>query len=161
MKLYEINEVYQNLLALLEDEETSAEQLESAFENIKDELHVKVENYARIIKNTQAEVDAYKEEVARMTAKRRSLENNIERMKEAAEYAMRLQGEKKVKGELFTLAIQKNPPSLKIDIEPEELPQEFQTITISPNKEKIKAAIKNGKAIEWARLEQGESLRIR
>ena len=161
MKLYEINEVYQNLVALLEDEETSAEQLESAFENIKDELHVKVENYARIIKNTQAEVEAYKEEVARMTAKRRSLENNIERMKEAAEYAMRLQGEKKVKGELFTLAIQKNPPSLKIDIEPEELPQEFQTITISPNKEKIKAAIKNGKAIEWARLEQGESLRIR
>ena len=161
MKLYEINEVYQNLLALLEDEETSAEQLEGAFENIKDELHVKVENYARIIKNTQAEVEAYKEELARMTAKRRSLENNIERMKEAAEYAMRLQGEKKVKGELFTLAIQKNPPSLKIDIEPEELPQEFQTITISPNKEKIKAAIKNGKAIEWARLEQGESLRIR
>ena len=161
MKLYEINEVYQNLLALLEDEETSAEQLESAFENIKDELHVKVENYARIIKNTQAEVEAYKEEVARMTAKRRSLENNIERMKEAAEYAMRLQGEKKVKGELFTLAIQKNPPSLKIDIEPEELPQEFQTITISPNKEKIKAAIKEGKAIEGARLEQGESLRIR
>lgn len=161
MKLYEINEVYQNLVALLEDEETSAELLEVAFENIKDELHVKVENYARIIKNTQAEVEAYKEEVARMTAKRRSLENNIERMKEAAEYAMRLQGEKKVKGELFTLAIQKNPPSLKIDIEPEELPQEFQTITISPNKEKIKAAIKEGKAIEWARLEQGESLRIR
>ena len=113
MKLYEINEVYQNLVALLEDEGTSAEQLEGAFENIKDELHVKVENYARIIKNTQAEVEAYKEEVARMTAKRRSLEDNIERMKKAAEYAMRLQGEKKVKGELFTLAIQKNPPSLK------------------------------------------------
>lgn len=161
MKLYEINEVYQNLVALLEDEGTSAEQLEGAFENIKDELHVKVENYARIIKNTQAEVEAYKEEVARMTAKRRSLEDNIERMKKAAEYAMRLQGEKKVKGELFTLAIQKNPPSLKIDIEPEELPQEFQTITISANKEKIKAAIKEGRAIEWARLEQGESLRIR
>lgn len=161
MKLYEINEVYQNLVALLEDEGTSAEQLEGAFENIKDELHVKVENYARIIKNTQAEVEAYKEEVARMTAKRRSLEDNIERMKKAAEYAMWLQGEKKVKGELFTLAIQKNPPSLKIDIEPEELPQEFQTITISANKEKIKAAIKEGRAIEWARLEQGESLRIR
>ena len=85
----------------------------------------------------------------------------LEGMKKAAEYAMRLQGEKKVKGELFTLAIQKNPPSLKIDIEPEELPQEFQTITISANKEKIKAAIKEGRAIEWARLEQGESLRIR
>lgn len=161
MKLYEINEVYQNLLALLEDEETSAEQLAGAFENIKDELHVKVENYARIIKNVQAEVEAYKEEVARMTAKRKSLENNIGRMKEAAEYAMRLQGETKVKGELFTIAIQKNPPSLKIDIEPEELPQEFQTITITPNKEKIKEAIKEGKDIKWARLEQGESLRIR
>lgn len=56
ISLYELKDMYLNLMDLdLEDED-----LRAALENIDDEIEIKAENYAGVIKNLEAEVEAYK-----------------------------------------------------------------------------------------------------
>lgn len=54
ISLYELKDMYLNLMDLdLEDES-----LKAALENIDDEIEVKAENYAGLIKNLEAEAEA-------------------------------------------------------------------------------------------------------
>ena len=71
-------------------------------------------------------------------------------------------GKTKFKTELFNFGIQKNPPKLVLDKEVEDIPMDYY-IFQDPiaDKEKIKQELKEGKELDFAHLEQGESLRIR
>jgi hypothetical protein len=60
---------------------------------------------------------------------------------------------------LFTLAIQKNPDSCKVD--ESGLDEKWFKIERKPDTTKIKEALKAGEKIDCAWLESSESLRIR
>lgn len=83
--MYELNAGYKALLDAYESAENESEREEAVFNlvNLQDAIADKAEAYARIIRNKQAEVDALKNEVDRLTDKRRSAENVIERLKAA------------------------------------------------------------------------------
>lgn len=161
MKLYEINEIYMNIKTLLEDGEIDEEEAKSALENVEDELEVKAENYAIIMKGLDAEAKAIKEEEDRLARRRKSLENNSKWLKEQLEYSMNLQGKRKFKTNLFSFGIQNNPKSVKLDVDPFLLDEQFQKITITADKTAIKKALEVGETIEGAELVQTEGLRIR
>ena len=113
------------------------------------------------MKELKAIADARKAEAKRLLDGAKSVEANIDRMKAALMTAMKLTGKTKFKTELFGYGIQKNPPSLKIDM-PDRVPEEF----LIPQEPKVDSAaikkeLKEGVVYDWCHLEQSESLRIR
>ena len=83
MKLYELNEYWNNINELLEDAESEEqkEEFEKVLENINEEIEQKAENIAKVLKNLDANVEALKKEEERLGLKRKAIENNIKSLK--------------------------------------------------------------------------------
>lgn len=154
--LYELKNIYLNLLNL----DLESEDLQKALESIDDEIEVKAENYAKVIKNLEHEAEAYDTEIKRMTANKKALKNRADYLKKNLEEAMVALDKKKFKTTLFSFSIQKNPASLNI-IDEDKIPEDYYRLEKVFNKNDIKEALKNGLLTEAAELVQSESLRIR
>lgn len=162
--LYELTNDVQKLWDLMEEGILDDEMLIGAMETSQEELNIKLENYCKFIRNLESDIAGLKEEEKRLASKRKTMENTIERTKAAMQQAMTVAGEKKIKGSLFSLTIQNNPPSVVMDVNHiEDVPEEY-LIYQDPkvDRKKIAEDIKAGKDLEGlAHLEQNESLRIR
>ena len=163
--LYELTGQMQALLALMEDPDTDPQIIEDSLEAVSGEIEVKADGYARVMAELEAQKAAVKAEKDRLAALESSLGKNIDRMKESLKTSMIATGKTKFKTDLFSFSVQKNPPKVVID-DPSRIPEAY----LIPQDPKIDtAAIKNAlkdaeEAPLWegiARLEQGESLRIR
>lgn len=154
--LYELKEMYLNLMDL----DLEGEELGKALENIDDEIEIKAENYAGVIKNLEAEIDAYKKEIERMSKIKKSLESRSSLLKSNLEQAMIDLDKKKFKTNLFSFNIQRNAPGIKI-LDEDKIPKEFIEYEKRIKKNDLKKAIKEGLETEAAVLVESESLRIR
>lgn len=103
-----------------------------------------------------------KQEEERIGKKRKAMENSIVWLKNNLQQSMETTGKRKFKTELFSFSIQKNPPSVKLLKEVDDIPDEF-LILQKPKVDTaaIKEALKEGAKIDFAELLQTESLRIR
>jgi len=97
------------------DEETKADTLESI--DWSNEFEEKVENTAKVIKNKEASKKLIKEEIDRLTARYKSLDNDVVWLKRSMQEAFEITGHEKVKGLLFTVYMAKNQPFVVIDEE--------------------------------------------
>lgn len=160
MRLYELTEQYLEVEEMAAngeiDEQTFMDTLESITEDIKD----KADGYARVIRNLEADVEAYKNEEGRLYAKRKTLENNIKRMKSNLQHCMCVTGEKKFKTDLFSFNIKKNPKKLVVD-KIEDIPEEFLIMQEPKVDKKALGEFVADNEVSYAHLEQGESLVIR
>lgn len=166
MNLYEVTGNVLQLQAMLESEEFDAEVLADTMEAVDGEYEYKIEQYCKIIKNLEADINALKNEAKRLSDKRKSLENNIDRLKAAIFDSMKATGKTKVKGTVFTAAIQKNggnqPLIVAEDATTYNLPDQLVIVTVKPNLEAIRELLEAGKVVEGFTLgERGESLRIK
>lgn len=156
ISLYELKDMYLNLMDLdLEDED-----LRAALKNIDDEIEVKAENYAGLIKDLESEAEAYKKEIERMTKIKKALENRASLLKKNLEEAMIELDKKKFKTNLFSFNIQKNAPSVQI-LDENKVPEDFVEYERKIKKNDLKKAIQNGLITDSAILVESESLRIR
>ena|SRR5699024_134576 len=157
MNLYELSAAYQEVV---EEIEAGGDHLEDTLESLEDAIEDKAENYAKVMKNIGAQIDALKDEEKRLSQRRKSLENNISRMKKTLQDTMIYNDKRKIKTDLFSINIQKNPPSMKVTSE-ELIPKRFY-IEQEPKLDR-KSIIKELKETEVPGVElyQGESLRIR
>lgn len=160
-KLYELTEHYNNLLELINNEEVPKELIEKALSEVNEEFEVKAENIAKLIKSLEVDVNGYKEEEKRMSTQRKYLENKISNLKEYLDGSMKALDKQKIKGKVFTLAIQKNPPSVEIlnleCIDNKYLIPQDPTV----DKKAILEDLKNNIEVTGATIKQTESLRIR
>ncbi|CAL83931.1 siphovirus Gp157 family protein [Clostridium botulinum] len=159
-KLYELTQNYNNLLDLVDNPEVPVEILKESLDNIGEEIDIKLENVAKVIKSIEVDAKGLKEEEKRLVDRRKSLESRIVNLKQYAENSMKAVGLKKVKGKIFTLGIQKNAPSVEIT-EEENIPEQYFAIEKKLVKKDILAALKEGIEIPGAVIKQTESLRIR
>lgn len=159
MKLYELTANYQNLLELI-DTDAPQEVIKAALDQVGEEIDIKVENTAKVIKSIEADAKALKEEEDRLSARRKALENNVTSLKAYIEASMRTVGKDKIKGNIFSLAIQKNAPSVYIK-DLEAIPNDYIVTTKEAKKKEILAMLKSGIDIPGAELKLTESLRIR
>lgn len=160
--LYDLTGQLLQLEEMIDAGEYDDDILLDTWESIDAVFEDKADGYAKVIANMNATVDAIKVEEKRLADRRRTIENGIKRLKDNLQYAMIQADKPKFKTQLFSFNIQKNPAKVVIDDEA-ELDDAYitQTVTFSPNKEFIKDALKAGKDVRGAHLEQGESLRIR
>src|SRR5699024_5060867 len=118
-------------------------------------------NIGKVIRNLEAETQAFKDEEKRLANKRKSIENNINNLKLYVEHELKNTGKTNVKAGLFTFAIQKNPPAVQINDE-SVIPKRF-FIQPEPRVDKtsLKKALNDGDLIPGVQLIQKEGLRIR
>ena len=157
--LYDLTNQYQQLLELESeiDEQTFIDTLQSIDEAIED----KAENLAKVIKEMEATITTIANEVNRLQSKKQALNNRVSNLKTYLQGEMEKVNKTKIKGELFTVNIQNNPPSLRVD-RTDNIPKDFfieQEPTL--DKKALKEAVKNGEVIEGVALVQTRSLRIR
>jgi len=160
-KIYDIVGDFLQLQEMLSSREYDEETLQNTLDCIEEELEIKAENYAKIIKNLEGDTTGLKSEEERLAGKRKGIEGNIKRLKEDLYNAMKVTGKEKFKTTLFSFGIQKNSPTLKL-IEGEKIPGNY-LISQDPKVDNaaIREALKNGEVFSFAELHQGESLRIR
>lgn len=161
--LYELTADIQLLWNLMDQGELDDDMIMDAMQNSQEELAIKLEGYCKWIRNMEADVAALKEEEKRLAARRKTLEHTIERAKSSMHYAMNEAGEKKIKGNLFTISVQNNPPKVVMDKDIDDIPERYiKYLDPEIDKAKIKEDIQKGIDVEGiAHLEQTESLRIR
>lgn len=164
MTLYNITNDYMQLMQMMEDPEMDPQTLSDTMEGIEGELEVKAESYAKVMKNLEADVVGIKAEIDRLSERKKTIENNIKKMKETLQFAMETTGKTKFKTELFSFGIRKNAPAVVMD-EPyiENVPERFLKYSDPTiNRSAIKEAIQKGENLEGlAHLEQSTSLSIR
>ena len=162
MKLYELTEMYQNVWNLIEDEDVDIETLEMALNQIEENIELKAEGMAKLIKSIDGDIAALKEEENRLAKKRKALENKQKNIKTYLEYQLIGMGIDKVKTPLFTVALQNNPPSVRF-IDEALIPEQYKVRTelVSIPKKLILDDIKEDKEVAGCELVQGKSLRIR
>ena len=160
MKLYEITGEILELLTMAEDSELDQKMIQDTMEGLDFEFEEKAEAYAKVVKTLEMDIAGLDEEIQRMTKRKATIKNNIDRLKRSLEGAMIATGKRKFKTPLFGFGIQKNPPSLNV-LDESKIPEEFW-IEQQPklDKKAALAYVKENK-VDWAELSQTESLRIR
>jgi hypothetical protein len=161
-KVYEIVEKYlhiENLLEGQEDQDTQ-EMLQDTLDSIEGDLEEKLEYLTKIQKNYEAQAEMFKAEKDRLAKKQQSSTNKAKNLKGFLEQILLATGHKKLETGIFTLSIQKNPPSLIIDNE-DIIPDQFWKIERKVNSTDLKKWIKDGNELEGVRLVQGEGIRIK
>ena len=109
----------------------------------------------------KADSEAIKKEEDRLKARRKALENNISNLKEYLESNMQALQLKKLKGNIFSLSIQKNPSSCIIH-DLKNIPKDFIVIKEEVNKKDLMDDIKQNEIErDGVEIKQTESLRIR
>lgn len=165
--LYNITGDLLILQSMLEDT-VDDQVLLDTLEGVQGEYEIKLESYCKIIKNLEADIDALKNEAKRLTDKRKLLENNIDRLKKAMFDSMKATGTTKVKGQLFSVSIQKNGGKTPVNYDKNDkyitdhLPNNLVIVTETPALDAIRELLEAGKVVEGFSLgERGESLRIK
>lgn len=115
--IYELTDDMRTIQALIEQGELDPEALKDALSVTKEELSIKLEAYCKVIKNMESDIAGLKAEEKRLAEKRQSLENAIDRMKEAMKGAVETAAPKdrKMIAGTFTVGVQNNPPKVVID----------------------------------------------
>ncbi|EDO0850329.1 siphovirus Gp157 family protein [Listeria monocytogenes] len=156
--LYSIQGKYQQLLNLAE--QLDPELLKDTLESIDDELETKAENVAFVIKELEGQSLILEKETKRLAERKNTINNNVKRLKQSLFDAMITANKQKIKTNLFTLDIRKNPPSVIVEDESKllnyliEQPKKL-------DKTRLKDDLKKGIEVPGAKIIQTERLQIR
>ena len=157
MNLYELTQNYLHVLEMAENGDDLADTLES----LEDAIEVKAENTAKVIKQLEANAEMLANESRRLSERKSAIENNVRNLKSYLQDQLDKCGKSKIKGEIFTVAIQNNPMSVEV-LDEERIPKEF-FIQQEPklNRKELLQHLKAGEEISGVVMKQTKSLRIR
>ena len=167
--LYEINKEIEEILDTgfsenAVDKETGEiirEKLESELDNLKEARAVKVENIALYIKNAELFSKEIEEEEKRLKERREKLNAKLGWLKGYLTNNMLMIGDVKFETPRVKIGFRKSE-SVNI-LNPDIIPKEYlnEKITYTPDKTKIKAAIKSGEIVAGAVLSENQNIQIK
>ena len=102
------------------------------------------------IKHKEAVAEARKTEAQRIGNLGKQDQNEAERMRGYLVFEMTKLGKTKVEGTTAKLSIRKKQPRICLNCEPEQLPDEFKKVEVTPRLNEIKKAMKDDPSIDWA-----------
>lgn len=158
MNLYQLTGAAQELQSLLEAGEIDQKLFEDTLEGLG--YDDKIENICKVIRNLEAQANAFKEEKNRLAEREKIANNGVKRLKESLLCSMQTLNKKKVDAGVFTITRQASK-SVKI-IDETWIPEEYliyQPAAI--NKSAIAKALKDNVQVAGAELEESEYVRIR
>ena len=161
LRLYELSSDYLNALdELSELDDLPVEAIADTLEGLAGAWEDKALNVARYIRNLEAETTAIEEAKKRMEVRARSTANKAMRMRDYLKTELEKTG-LQPKAPDVAVRLQNNPPSVVLDDET-RIPENYRRTQIVSTilKAEIAAAIKAGKEITGAHLEQSKRLVI-
>jgi hypothetical protein len=154
--LYELTGQFLDIYNLELDEETKLDTLDSI--DWQTDYEEKVENYIKVMKNLEADVEARKNEIKRLTELNKADEKKKEHLKETLSTSMALTGHERVDTTLFKVSFRK---SQAVEVDELVLPESYKVATWKPDKKRLKEDLKNGLEIVGANLVERKNLSIR
>lgn len=154
MKLYELSEQYNQLMAL----EMEPEQIADTLDMITGEIREKAQGIRAVIAHFDAGIDAIDKEIARLSAMKKAAQNRVDALTDYLRTNMEATGIKKIECDLFTITLRSGSPVCIIEDE-NLLPDEFLNVKVSssPDKIRILNALKKGTNIPGAHIGTGKS----
>lgn len=150
MKLYEITGALREVL----DMDIPSEQKADTLDELGLEMHAKIDGCLAYRQERLQYADRLKSEIDRLTALKKSAENDAQGVTEYVKHNMTAMGQTKHQG-LFSATIGK--PSVKVEVCDESiLPPDYLVTKITPNKSKLSTDLKAGKEVDGAQLIEGE-----
>lgn len=160
MRLYEISGAMKNVQEMI-DEGVPLEQLEDTIKEIECDFKEKAESILFVISNLNAEIEGCKTEETRLSTRRKSKTNQIDRLK--SYLLMNIEELKigKIDNGIMTASVRKGAPALIINDE-DKIPMKFKRISTSVSTDKrelLKAlkALEEGETIEGAEIGAGKN----
>ena len=154
--LYELTGQFLDIYNLELDEEIKLDTLDSI--DWETEYETKVENYIKIMKNLEADVEARKNEIKRLTELNKADEKKKEHLKDTLSASMSLTGHERVDTPLFKVSFRK---SQAVEVDEAVLPEAYKVATWKADKKRLKEDLKNGLEIIGASLIERKNLSIR
>ncbi len=167
--LFNISEDLEKLNELLDEVSNDAQQqelLSQWFAQLGEERDRKLDAYATLVAEMLARAEVRKAEAKRMMELAHSDEKKAQLLKERLKWFFETHQLKTIETTRYRLSIVKNggkaPLILKAGLLPNQLPKQFQTVSIEPNTNAIRAALEAGEDLDFATLgDRGTSLRIK
>lgn len=153
-KLYDISKDY---LALLESD-LPQDQFIDCLDNMKDAFDEKANNVLAVASTISSDVDAIDAQIKRLQARKKSMVNNIDRLKEYLRYNMEVSGITKISHPFFSVTLGKPTVTAEV-LDVDDLPDDYVSVKteIKPDKRKILKDLKEGALIPGAALSEGKS----
>lgn len=168
MALYEIGQAYQYFLEQVEAGEVPEEAINDTLSGIEGDFKEKADNIACMIKNLERFIDAIKMEEKSLYTRRKSKENQVQRLKNYLMNSMLELGKPKMELTRSVITIRKSPPSIKIENIPRfiEWAQGHEESLLTyrdpePSKKQIKEYLDSGGEIPGVSVEQKQALQIK
>lgn len=171
LSLYELGQAFTDLeAALIESGGEWTPEVEQAFAALGELEADKVDAYAHLIRNTEALAEVLEAEKRALEEKRAVAANRATRLKEKLHEYLTTRGLDKVKGTIWTAAIQANGgrPPMEVLVEPDQLPAAYTVTVKQVNTGALRAAaeLAGGRLEEFGRTlaviqPRGTHLRIR
>jgi predicted nuclease with TOPRIM domain len=163
MRIYDLAQQYADMLEFLEDDADN-EQLQAMLDGLEGKIEEKIENTVKVMKSLEFNAAAIDTEIKRLSSRKAAITNNVTYLKANIEQSMLTLGIDKVKGNIYTVAMQNNVP--KVNVLCEELIPEyyFNLPLVEPqlDKRRLLEAMKNGEySGPGASIVQEKSLRVR
>lgn len=155
--LYEMTQAAHMLLEMFENEEIDEQTFNDTVEGMG--AIEKATSYCQVIFQINSEIEMFKNEIDRLSKRKKTLENNVQWMKTQLHNFFVSNGKKEIKAGTFTVTVRK---SNFVDIpDVNKIPKKYRTVTFSPDKKAIKKALESGTKVNGAKLEERESIQIR
>ena len=163
MTLYELSKDYLNLLGLAQDPEVDPGVLYDTMDGIVGGIQDKIDNYMMVIREVEADVRKYDEEIKRLTAQKKVLETNARRMKDHVMESMIAMDMMKIKTDHYSVSVANNGGVQPMEIaDIEKIPEEYRIYKPEADTDKIRKALEQGKILTFAYLRQrGQHLNVR
>lgn len=157
IKLYEIVDAIAKVNDMLEGDDDIVEYLNS----IEMQFNEKVENIVKLSRGFELTAAAVDLEMKRLADFKKSLLNKQKRLKNYVEYVMVSNDIPEIKTDIARIYFLKSS-SVVVDNQ-DMLTDEFlrKTVTVVPDKVAITAALKEGKEVPGARMEEHKNLQIK
>ena len=136
--------------------------LHAELDKLYDARTTKHEGYVHVIKNTLHAAQGCKAEADFFAKRATALNNLAKRLKDTLKDDLIEHDEKSTTAGKYRIARQKNSqPTVHVRIPDEDLPAEYQNVTIEADKPALRQAIDSGEEIDGVDMEYGEHIRIR
>ncbi len=157
--LYELTGQYLKLLNMAA--EADPEVFADTLEGVEGEIEDKADGYGKVIQELSGDIAKVQAEIDRLTDRKKTMVNNLAKLKDSLQAAMEATGKRRIKTDMFSFWIQKNPPVVQIKDEKNIPSSFFEPQDPVLNKTELKKFLKENGNQEYAELVQATSLRIK
>ncbi len=140
------------------ESDLTGDDLTECLDSIEDAIDEKASNIVKLVASLDVDVSGLDTEIKRLQARKKSVTNNQERLREYLRYNMEMTGITKIKHTLFNITLGKPTVTAEI-VDIDFLPDNYVNteVVIKADKKAILKALKDGEDIPGAVLSTGKS----